>query len=66
MMQWYSSYPEAFSKPDNLNSRGQHFYNEAKRHLDALEGRINLTTVQGLGILFLRYLLTFYMVINSA
>ncbi|GAM37203.1 C6 transcription factor [Talaromyces pinophilus] len=50
---WYSNYPEAFINPDDLNSRGQHFYNEAKRHLDALEGRINLTTVQGLGFLFL-------------
>uniref|UniRef100_A0A093VRN9 Nitrogen assimilation transcription factor nirA n=1 Tax=Talaromyces marneffei PM1 TaxID=1077442 RepID=A0A093VRN9_TALMA len=45
----YSSYPEAFINPNNLNSRGQHFYNEAKRHLDTLEGRISLTTVQGLG-----------------
>ncbi|EED20777.1 nitrogen assimilation transcription factor nirA, putative [Talaromyces stipitatus ATCC 10500] len=49
----YSSYPEAFINPANLSSRGQHFYNEAKRHLDAMEGRIDLTTVQGLGILFL-------------
>ncbi|OKL57382.1 hypothetical protein UA08_07414 [Talaromyces atroroseus] len=49
----YSSYPEAFINPDVLSSRGLHFYNEAKRHLEEMEGRINLTTVQGLGILFI-------------
>ncbi|KAH8691636.1 hypothetical protein BGW36DRAFT_304596 [Talaromyces proteolyticus] len=48
----YSNYPEAFIDPDDVSSRGQHFYAEAKRRLDAMEGRVNLTTVQGVGMLY--------------
>ncbi|KAL4894869.1 hypothetical protein BDV59DRAFT_175146 [Aspergillus ambiguus] len=48
----YSDYPEAYAVPDDVASKGAHFYDEAKRLLDKEEGRITLPTVQGLGILW--------------
>lgn len=47
----YSDYPEACSIPGVLSSRGDHFYEEARYLYDREEGRLSLTTLQGLAIL---------------
>ncbi|KAL4808650.1 hypothetical protein BDV18DRAFT_157593 [Aspergillus unguis] len=49
---FYSDYPEACAVRGDWSTRGDHFYQEARRLLDAEEGRISLTTVQGLGVLY--------------
>ncbi|KAJ5584949.1 uncharacterized protein N7459_004749 [Penicillium hispanicum] len=49
---FYSDYPEAFASPDDPNSRGMHFYNEAERLLKNEEGRLSLTTLQALGDIY--------------
>ncbi|KAH8692094.1 hypothetical protein BGW36DRAFT_41532 [Talaromyces proteolyticus] len=43
----YSDYPEVFKDPNDPNSKGMHFYKEAKRLLDKEEGRVNITSLQG-------------------
>lgn len=51
-MQAYSDYPEAYAVPDEQWSRGLHFYKEAKRHLEQMEGRFSVADTQGLGIMY--------------
>lgn len=48
----FSYYPEAYARPGDPSSIGEHFYAEAKRCLEAEEGRISLTSVQGACILY--------------
>ncbi|OJJ42822.1 hypothetical protein ASPZODRAFT_104512 [Penicilliopsis zonata CBS 506.65] len=49
----YSDYPESYADPDEACSKGQHFYDEAKRLYEQEEGVIALTTVQALAVLWL-------------
>ncbi|KAF9895160.1 hypothetical protein FE257_000062 [Aspergillus nanangensis] len=49
---FYSDYPEACAVPGDLTTKGEHFWKEAKRLLDAEEGKITLATVQGLGLMY--------------
>ena len=49
----YSNRPEAMADPNDLSSRGSHFFAEAKRLLEE-DDRSSLTTVQALGIMSLR------------
>lgn len=52
--QFYSDYPEVFKDPSDPNSKGMHFYEEAKRLLEMEEGRISIPTVQGYAALLTR------------
>ncbi|EAA64486.1 hypothetical protein AN2375.2 [Aspergillus nidulans FGSC A4] len=49
---WYSSYPETCAVPGDVTTKGQHFWREARRLLDAQEGKVTLPTVQGMAIMF--------------
>ncbi|KAL4819578.1 hypothetical protein BDW67DRAFT_154852 [Aspergillus spinulosporus] len=49
---WYSSYPETCAVPGDITTKGQHFWGEARRLLDAQGGKITLPTVQGMAIMF--------------
>lgn len=53
--QVFSDYPEAYAIPGQANSRGDHFFKEAKRLWEAEQGVNSLTNVQGLCMLYLRY-----------
>ncbi|KAJ5180591.1 hypothetical protein N7492_003801 [Penicillium capsulatum] len=48
----YSEYPESYAIGKEMWSRGLHFYKEAKRLLDQMEGRFTVADVQGLGVLY--------------
>ncbi|KAI9927032.1 hypothetical protein MW887_003413 [Aspergillus wentii] len=50
---FYSDYDEIFATPGDQASRGMHFYEEAKRLLDKEEGKVTLTTFQGLGAMYI-------------
>ncbi|BCR98160.1 Zn(II)2Cys6 transcription factor [Aspergillus luchuensis] len=47
---FYSDHPEAYADPTDLNSKGLHFYEEAKRWYDRMDGQHDLTTLQGCGV----------------
>ncbi|KAJ6059483.1 hypothetical protein N7444_003122 [Penicillium canescens] len=49
---FYSDYPEVFAKPDDPSTRGEHFLEEAMRHLAMEEDRLRLTTLQAWGDIY--------------
>ncbi|KAH0844597.1 C6 transcription factor [Fonsecaea pedrosoi] len=49
----YSDLPGAFSDPDDLDTWGEHFYDEARRLWDREEVRSSMTNLQGLYLLML-------------
>ena len=49
--QFYSDYPECFTIPGDMASRGAHFYDEASRLLEKEAGRVSLPTLQGIATL---------------
>ena len=50
--QFHSDYPEAYADPDDLNSKGAHFYEEARRHYEKVEGQLDVPTLQGSGVMY--------------
>ncbi|PYH45573.1 Zn(II)2Cys6 transcription factor [Aspergillus saccharolyticus JOP 1030-1] len=48
---FHSDYPETYADPDDPNSKGLHFYGEARRHYDKIGGRLDLPTLQGCGVI---------------
>ncbi|KAB8336725.1 hypothetical protein FH972_021034 [Carpinus fangiana] len=48
----YSQYPESYARTGDRSTSGLHFLEEAKQELDRERGRVSLTTLQGLGILY--------------
>ncbi|RAH76607.1 hypothetical protein BO86DRAFT_404540 [Aspergillus japonicus CBS 114.51] len=49
---FHSDYPEAYADPNDPDSKGVHFYNEARRIYEKIEGQLDLPTMQGCGVLF--------------
>ncbi|KAJ9609741.1 hypothetical protein H2200_006069 [Cladophialophora chaetospira] len=49
----YSDLPGAFSEPEDSDTWGEHFYDEARRLWEREEGRVSLTNLQGLYLLLL-------------
>ncbi|KAI2860283.1 transcriptional regulator family: Fungal Specific TF [Aspergillus niger] len=47
---FYSDHPEAYADPTDRNSKGLHFYEEAKRLYDRVDGQHDLPTLQGCGV----------------
>ncbi|KAE8154583.1 hypothetical protein BDV25DRAFT_126445 [Aspergillus avenaceus] len=47
----YSDYVEAYADPGDSFSRGAHFYAEAKECFEKEEGRLSISTLQGLQVL---------------
>ncbi|RHZ46511.1 uncharacterized protein CDV56_102690 [Aspergillus thermomutatus] len=50
---FYSDDPECWAIPGDPTSKGLHFFNEAKMHLDKESNKATLTTVQGLFSMFM-------------
>ncbi|KAF9889524.1 hypothetical protein FE257_007234 [Aspergillus nanangensis] len=51
----FSDHPGAYADINDLGSRGLHFYTEARCHYEQLQGRLNIATLEGCGVLFLWY-----------
>ncbi|OQD81602.1 hypothetical protein PENANT_c026G10180 [Penicillium antarcticum] len=49
---FYSDYPEVFAVPDEPSTRGEHFLEEAMRHLAMEDDRLRLTTLQAWGDIY--------------
>ncbi|RAL10958.1 Zn(II)2Cys6 transcription factor [Aspergillus homomorphus CBS 101889] len=49
---FYPAYPETDAVRGDLSTKGEGFYNEAKRLLDVEESRISITAVQGMGVMY--------------
>ncbi|KAI2969823.1 hypothetical protein CBS147352_2455 [Aspergillus niger] len=49
---FHFDYPEAYADPNNPDSRGIHFYEEARKLYEKIEGRLDMPTIQGCGVLF--------------
>ncbi|GLA18851.1 hypothetical protein AnigIFM62618_006506 [Aspergillus niger] len=49
---FHSDYLEAYADPNNPDSRGIHFYEEARKLYEKIEGRLDMPTIQGCGVLF--------------
>ncbi|OJJ97427.1 hypothetical protein ASPACDRAFT_80335 [Aspergillus aculeatus ATCC 16872] len=49
---FHSEYPEAYADPDDPNSKGTHFYEEARRHYEKVEGQLDVPTLQGSGVMY--------------
>ncbi|KKK19120.1 hypothetical protein AOCH_002437 [Aspergillus ochraceoroseus] len=47
----YSDFPEVFGVPDDIASRGQHFFMEAERLWQAQEGRPSLANIQAVALM---------------
>ncbi|RAK74309.1 uncharacterized protein BO72DRAFT_516876 [Aspergillus fijiensis CBS 313.89] len=49
---FHSDYPDAYADPNDPDFKGVHFYKEARRLYEKIEGRLDLPTMQGCGVLF--------------
>ncbi|GLA66804.1 hypothetical protein AtubIFM54640_009390 [Aspergillus tubingensis] len=49
---FHSDCPEAYADPNNPNSKGVHFYEEAQKLYKKIEGRLDMPSIQGCGVLF--------------
>jgi hypothetical protein len=49
----YSDYPEALAVAGDLNTRGEHFFEEAERLMKKEEGRVSLTSLQARGCFYI-------------
>lgn len=56
--QTYSDWPEAYAVGEERWSRGLQFYKEAKRLLDEEDGKVTIAYVQGMGVLYVWYVVT--------
>lgn len=61
MAQFYCDYPEVFEDANDLESRGMHFYREAKQLFEQEDGRITIPTIQGYATLLTRYVPLFFL-----
>jgi hypothetical protein len=54
-LKFYSNYPEALAIPNDPSTRGEHFLEEAMRHLAMEDDRLRLTTLQAWGDIYTMY-----------
>ncbi|THC88647.1 hypothetical protein EYZ11_011904 [Aspergillus tanneri] len=47
----YSDFPEVFATPDDVTSKGKHFYSEAERLWKAEDGQVSLTNIQAVTVM---------------
>lgn len=59
MEQFYCDYPEVFEDVNDSESRGMHFYKEAKQRFEHEDGRVTIPTIQGYATLLTRYVSLF-------